>query len=174
MVCTHCGSAIPVEDFQCPQCGKRRTIMEVLAEPPEGPPPPLRGVGGRLALLVAYLVFLVPLSAALFLTRHAYGLFIEHSTKLNTSPSVLFTWIGGLALVTFGLYAGILLWKERPRAVAVTKRFLLAWLSFGTLSALLPHAPVADRAWGLADALLWFFVWYSYLVLSKRVANTYG
>jgi len=73
----------------------------------------------------------------------------------------------------FGLYAGILLWKERPRAVAVAKRFLLAWLLLGTISALFPGASVADRAWGLANALFWFAIWYSYLVLSKRVANTY-
>lgn len=174
MVCTHCGSLIPVEDFQCPQCGKRRTTTEVLAEPPEGPAPPLRGIGGWLALLVAYLVFLIPISAAVFLGWNAYDLFVAHSIKVDTSPAVLFAWIGGLVLMGFGLYAGMLLWKERPRAVVMTKRFLLAWLLFRTLSALIPDASVADRAWGLVVALFWFCVWYAYLVLSKRVANTFG
>jgi Protein of unknown function (DUF2569) len=173
MICTHCGSPIPIENLECPECGRRKTRDQVLAEPPPDAPRKLAGVGGWLFLLVAYLVFLVPISAALALTRGAVGVFVTHSTKINASPTVLYAWIAGLGLVGFGLYAGILLWKERPRAVAVAKRFLLAWLLLGTISALLPGASVADRAWGLANALFWFAIWYSYLVLSKRVANTY-
>jgi hypothetical protein len=173
MVCTNCGAPIPAENFRCAECGKRRTTTEVLAEPLSGPAPPLKGFGGWLVLLVSYLVFLVPISAALALTRGAVGLFVAHSMRINTSPAVLFAWIGGLTLTAFGLYAGMLLWKERPRAVATTKAFLSAWLLFGVVSALLSHASVADRSWELANGLLWFAVWYSYLVFSKRVANTY-
>jgi hypothetical protein len=73
----------------------------------------------------------------------------------------------------FGLYAAMLLWKERPRAVAIAKSFLLAWVLLPAAWALLPGVSVADRAWGLVDALLWFAVWYSDLVFSKRIADTY-
>jgi hypothetical protein len=173
MVCTHCGSSIPVGNFECPQCGTRKTRDQVLAEPPPVVPPKLTGVGGWLLILIAYLVLLVPISSALALIRGGVGLFVAHSVRINTAPTALFAWIGGLALMLFGLYAGMLLWKERARAVAVTKSFLLAWLLFGALSALLPGASIADRAWGLANTLLWFCVWYSYLIFSKRVANTY-
>ncbi|HTW22664.1 MAG TPA: DUF2569 family protein [Candidatus Baltobacteraceae bacterium] len=173
MVCAHCGSLLPIQNFECPKCGTRRTRDQILAEPPPDAPRKLAGVGGWLFLLVAYLVFFVPIGAALVLARGAAGVFIAHSTKINTSPTVLLTWIGGLAMAAFGLYAGILLWKERPRAVAVAKKFLLAWLLLGTIWALLPNASIADRAWGLVDTLFWFAVWYSYLIFSKRVANTY-
>lgn len=172
MVCTHCGAPIPAENLVCPECGTRRTRDQVLAEPP---PPVARepaGVGGWLFVLVACLVFLVPLGAALALTRGAAELFVAHSIKINTSPAVLLMWIGGLALAAFGFYAGMLLWKKRPRAVAVTKSFLLSWLLFGVVSALLQHRSLANYSWEVAE-LFWFCVWYSYLVLSKRVANTY-
>lgn len=171
MVCTNCGALIAAEDLACPACGRRRAPEQILAEPPPPVAQKLEGVGGWLFLLVAYLVFLVPISAAVFLAARAYGAFVAHSIKINTSPAVLFTWISGLAVTAFGFYAGMLLWKERPRAVAVTKSFLLAWLLAGLISALLPQRAIAHRAWELANALLWFCVWYSYLTFSKRVAN---
>jgi len=65
MICTHCGSPIPIENLECPECGRRKTRDQVLAEPPPDAPRKLAGVGGWLFLLVAYLVFLVPISAAL-------------------------------------------------------------------------------------------------------------
>jgi hypothetical protein len=85
MVCTHCGSPIPIENLECPECGRRKTRDQVLAEPPPDAPRKLAGVGGWLFLLVAYLVFLVPISAALALTRGAVGVFVTHSTKTRRS-----------------------------------------------------------------------------------------
>jgi len=173
MVCTHCGSLVPIENFECPKCGTRRTRDQILAEPPPDAPRKLAGVGGWLLLLVAYLVLFVPISAALALIRGGVGVLVTHSTKINTAPTILFGWVSGLALMLFGIYAGMLLWKERPGAVAVTKSFLLAWLLLRAAWALFPGVSIADRAWGLVDTLFWFAVWYSYLIFSERVANTY-
>lgn len=173
MVCTNCGALIPAENLACPACGRRRAPDQILGEHSPPVARKLVGVGGWLFLLVAQLVFLVPISAAVFLAARAYGLFVTHSIKINPSPIVLFAWVGWPAVTAFGFYAGTLLWKERPGAVAVTKRFLLAGLLLSALAALLPHRPVSDRAWDLVNALFWFCVWYSYLAFSKRVANTY-
>jgi len=174
MVCTNCGALIPTDSFQCVECGKRKTPTEVLEEPP-GPPtaPPLEGVGGWLLILIAYLVFLLPLAAVLGLSRDLRPLFGGQSLSKSSLFHTVIPWIVLWGVVGMGLYAGIALWKILPGAVRATKVFLFALLLFETISALVSHRAMSDRAWGLADNLLFFFIWYSYLVLSKRVANTY-
>jgi len=174
MVCTNCGALIPTDSFQCAECGKRKTPTEVLEEPP-GPPtaPPLEGVGGWLLILIAYLVFLLPLRTLLGFFRVQGDLAGGQSMQKGFVLHTLIPWIAILCVAGMGLYAGIALWKVLPGAVRATKRFLFALLLFETISALVSHRAMSDRAWGLADDLLFFFVWYSYLVLSKRVANTY-
>jgi len=174
MVCMNCGALIPTDSFQCVECGKRRTPTEVLDEPP-GPATarPIEGVGGWLLILIAYLVFLMPLGAAVAWVSQLRLFFSGESLRKGLLLHTLIPWAAGLCLVAMGLYAGIALWKVLPGAVRATKAFLLALLLLETISALVSHRAMSDRAWGLADDLLFFFVWYSYLVLSKRVANTY-
>lgn len=173
MVCTDCGAPIPSESSRCLECGKRRTPAEVLAEPPPPKAPPLEGVGGWLLLLIAYLVFFLPLGALLGFFRMEGALAGGQSLQKGFLLHTVIPWIAILCVVGMGLYAGIALWRVLPGAVAATKRFLLASLLVDTISALVRHRNVWDRAWGLADALLFFFAWYSYLLLSRRVENTY-
>lgn len=58
-------------------------------------------------------------------------------------------------------------------AVAVTKRFLIVFLIVGVVISIVRYQTLEDRIWGMADALVFFLVWYAYLNRSRRVANTY-
>lgn len=79
-------------------------------------------------------------------------------------------------LIVFGVYAGIELWKKRPRGVLLAKRFLIA---FGIVSilgrVLLPRAlGLASKGSAAIPPLLIAAAWYIYLTRSRRVRQTYG
>jgi len=75
----------------------------------------------------------------------------------------------------FGVYAGIALWRIRPGAVRLAKRFLLTFLVFGMVSyALRVAGGQADSLEGLRNVGWWCGLWYFYLARSERVAATYS
>jgi hypothetical protein len=174
MVCTNCGALIPDNAFECASCGRPMRVRDLLISPPAlAARDECRGVEGWLAFLVFYLLFLLPLGTGirLFLglrSQPGGGLLRGHSSLPNLGNLVVALIVAGM-----GIYAGIALWKAFPNAVAATKRFLIAFLMGGLLISIVRYHTLADRIWGVADALAFFLVWYAYLKLSRRVANTY-
>lgn len=89
-----------------------------------------------------------------------------------------------IALTGFSIYAGVALWKIRPNAVKIAKKYLLAMLGYSILGSFLPfmaglpseanQAMIAEVAKDLFRAVISFAVWYSYLNRSVRVRETYG
>jgi hypothetical protein len=88
------------------------------------------------------------------------------------------------ALTVFSIYAGISLWKKKPGAVTLAKKYLLAFLGYAVIAAVLPFmaglpseansAMVPGVIRDAVRSLIYVAVWYSYLSKSVRVKATYG
>ena len=87
-------------------------------------------------------------------------------------------------LACFSIYAGLGLWRIREGAVQTAKIYLLAFLGYSMLATVLPFmAGLPSEADGvlliaglgaLAKAFVYVSIWYSYLMRSTRVRETYG
>jgi Protein of unknown function (DUF2569) len=155
---------------------------------------PLVGVGGWLAFFIVVLVFFnayYSIRDALFAVQDIKRLYAE-LPRVRFAPLYYFldhlVW---LALRAFGIYAGIQLWRIRPGAVEVAKRYLWCFAFVAFVQAAVPmswwilqaHGSLSTVAAGHPDnqeALLslirpicYSLAWYSYLLRSVRVSNTY-
>jgi hypothetical protein len=174
MVCTNCGALIPDNSFACPSCTRPMRVKDLLESPPMlAAAGKYRGVEGWLAFLVFYLLFLLPLGTVIALVRALRPLFAGAAVSNGASLASPLYWVLVLLVAGMGIYAGIALWKIFPNAVAATKLFLIAFLIIGVVISIVQYHTLEDRVWGMADALVFFMVWYAYLKRSRRVANTY-
>ena len=174
MVCTNCGAQIPEHAMACPQCARPMRVTEVLESPPAlAPAARYTGVEGWLALLVIYLLFLLPLGTIIGVVRRLHALPTEGILQNGALLPALIYSVAAVWAAGMGIYAGTALWKSYPDAVAATKRFLAAFLISGVVISILHYHTLMDRIWGIADALAFCLIWYAYLNRSKRVANTY-
>jgi hypothetical protein len=55
----------------------------------------------------------------------------------------------------------------------VTKLFLMVLAIAGVSASMIQYRAAADRVWGMIDAVIFPAIWFAYLTLSRRVANTY-
>jgi uncharacterized protein DUF2569 len=88
-----------------------------------------------------------------------------------------------VGLVAFSIYTGIGLWRIRPGAVQLAKRYLLTFLLYHVVAAILPfmaglpsesyEAMIGPIAKDMFRAVVYVAIWYSYLNKSKRVSATY-
>ena len=130
-----------------------------------------------------------------------YETVLRHVPVVRTIGGISwFTWfalaaiIAGFASVTgikgtavshgTSVYAGLALWRIRPGAVRTAEIYLLCFLCYQGIAAVLPFLAglPASANHGLTEAvyknltrgLLYFGLWYSYLNKSKRVKATYN
>jgi hypothetical protein len=94
--------------------------------------------------------------------------------------------IANLSLATYSVYAGYSLWRIRPNAVAIAKRALIAYLVCPLLLMFVDHWLYGDLPSRATDTIYnanmqWFgrnlipvLIWLRYLMVSKRISNTYG
>jgi len=142
-----------------------------------------KGVGGWLLLFCLGLTVFSPLITLGSLAA-AYG---ESSKYFHQFPGLLViavidTFLS-VGLAAFSVYAGIGLWTIRPGAVQMAKRYLLFFLGYLAIAAILPfmaglpsaahEAMFAEVARGTFRGVIYFAIWYSYLNKSKRVSATY-
>ena len=156
--------------------------------PPALPPAPsvqprLKGVRGWLLFFCLGLTVLNPL-ITLGLLAASYS---ESSKYFNRFPSLLaitvIETLLGVAMAAFSIYAGVGLWSVRPRAVQMAKRYLLCFLGYHAIAAVLPFMPglpsaaneamIAQVLQSITRVLLYFAIWNSYLNKSERVKATY-
>jgi hypothetical protein len=150
---------------------------------PAAPEPQYKGVGGWLLLLCLGLTVFTPL-----LTMGSLATGVRESLSyFDRFPGLLvitvIDTILTLGLVAFSIYVGVGLWSIRPGAVQMAKRYLLCFLGYQAIAAILPFTAGLPSAatWAMIravaiDALrgvIYFAVWYSYLNESKRVRATY-
>ncbi|HXN50103.1 MAG TPA: DUF2569 family protein [Bryobacteraceae bacterium] len=146
--------------------------------------PRYQSVGGWLALFCLGLIVFTPL-----LTLNS--LVDAHSSAVRLAdryPGFLITTLVdgvlSLALAAFSAYAGLGLWRIRPGAVRTAEIYLLCYLCYQGIAAVLPfmagfpasanHALTEGVYKNLTRGLLYFGVWYGYLNKSRRVKATYS
>jgi hypothetical protein len=88
-----------------------------------------------------------------------------------------------LGITAFSVYAGIGLWRIRPGAVQMAKRYLLCLLGYYVFAAVLPfmaglpsaanEAMIGQVAIDTFRGIIFVAIWYSYLNKSLRVRATY-
>ena len=206
MFCTKCGAENPWEAESCWECGKsifmaksrqvpsaaislspasvaelRRRGLKPDRPQASNPERHFKRVYGWLAFFIlASIVF----SPFLTMTRLVME-YAKVGPYFARVPGVLVTTILDtvmrIALMCFGIYAGVCLLKIRPNAVRIAKRYLLAYclcqvaVSLLTLLGGVPEA-MEKSGWavGTLRSIVYVAIWYSYLKKSERVAATYG
>jgi hypothetical protein len=122
------------------------------------------------------------------ITLYSLAGYIESSKYFDQFPGLLVTTVIdallSLGLMAFSIYAGTGLWRIRPGAVQIAKRYLLCLLGYYALAAILPFLSGLPSA--ANGAMIWevvkntlrgvFYlaIWYSYLNMSERVRFTYA
>ena len=171
------------------ELSRRGIEVEVVVTDPAGtrllpPEPEYKGVRGWLLFFCLSLTVFSPL-----MTMGSLGVGYSESSKyFDQFPGLrVITVIDmflSLGVVAFSIYAGAGLWGIRPGAVQMAKRYLLCFLGYHGVAAILPF--MAGLPSATADALImpiaqvtlrgviYFAVWYSYLNNSKRVKATFG
>lgn len=147
---------------------------------PTGP----RGVEGWLLVLCWGLTIFSPIATgvslvSIYARSHAYFAEFPGLLAVTVIEAVL-----SVPLMVFSVFAGLDLWRVRPRAVRTAKRYLRALLIYSFIIIPLPFVaglPSAANEAMLAavivqSASIWLGVgiWYAYLSRSKRVRATYG
>jgi hypothetical protein len=146
---------------------------------------PNRPVGGWLYVLIFGLAFLTPGTAQLNITetKTNYAPYLGRFPTLENALNVysLLNW----SVIVVSLYTAYLLAFKKPGAVIITKRglilmvaaILLANFSIPLLAAL-PKAAIDELLQfafrSSVQPLAFLAVWYTYLVRSKRVKETYA
>jgi hypothetical protein len=142
-----------------------------------------KGVGGWLLLLCLGLTVFGPIMTIVNL---GIG-YSEYSAVFDRFPGIkritIIDTLLSLGLMAFSIYAGMGLWSIRPGAVQMAKRYLLTFLGYLPISAVLPfmaglpsaanNTMLAAVAPGIIKGVIGFIIWYSYLNNSKRVRATY-
>jgi hypothetical protein len=142
-----------------------------------------RGVGGWLLFFCISLTVLAPLATIASIIT----VFKDVSALFNQFPGLLvITSVDiflSMGLMTLSVYAGIGLWRIRPGAVLMAKRYLFCFLGYQAIAAVLPflaglpsaanEAMYADVGKDMFRSALYFAIWYSYLNKSQRVRATY-
>jgi hypothetical protein len=162
-----------------------RNVVLPPQEPPTGEtiPAKYRGVRGWLLLFCVILTILNPLATLISVG----GSIAMGSRAFTRYPGLLRATVIDLvlsvALMAFSIYSGVLLWRVRPGAVAMAKRFLLCVIGYYVVAAVLMFTAglpasasarlTAEAAKNIIRGLIFSGIWYSYLQLSKRVRATY-
>lgn len=170
-----CGAEVGPSDTACRFCGLAVAF----------------GVGGWLLFFILTLVFFSPASyivAVLVGYRHTMESFSRSAHPYSLYQFYFVEQAVGLALCGYSIFAGIQLWKKRPGAVGNAKRFLvllaifrladfvagLDWAAIMGTRGTLSHF-LSVGTWRIPlNSLLYVALWYSYLLRSIRVRNTFS
>ena len=177
--CPTCGLLNPPEGQRC-DCGYD---FRTSRGGPAGAVLRYKGVGGWLLWLCLGLTVLSPALTLVMLTK-SYSDSAQYFARLPglATLSVIDT-ILSLALMAFSIYAGVMLWRIRPGAVATAKIYLLCNLAYHVVASVLPfmvglpsevsHGLLKEAVRGTVQSIIGVAIWYSYLNVSRRVRATY-
>ena len=175
-------------DYARDELTKRGISLDLSIDPTETAkveaPPKYVGVGGWLLLLCVGLTMLSPLATLGNLGNNLETL-KRFSSQFPGLAALTYLDAGlSIAVMLFGMYAGISLWAVHQGAVKTAKRFFLVRLAYAGVAFVLPFLAglpaqyndviVQTGVTGIVQAGIVFAVWYTYLVKSKRVKATYG
>lgn len=176
MVCLHCGAPIAEDALACTECGTRVPTRELIERPLAEISFTERhsyvGVDGWLLFLLAWLCLFSPLERVGRLVQ----IFVLHNEPFVTlydpfQGSTRFLIM--IALDCYGIYAGVSLITIAPKAVAITKSYLVAYGAARVIFAIAERGS-GGQFYDILEGLVWVLVWYAYLECSKRIAGTYS
>lgn len=196
---TYCGSSMLPADKECKACGRTTPTLAssstgMFSSFPSSEQPTLYGAGGWLLFFIFTLVFFGPIALVLGLVGESLQNIVSSAPFPHWSvPHAYYivAQFAHLAIRGYGIYAGIQLWKIRPKAVQHAKGFLLLLLAYAfanySLRAiwtlLMTSKPVrtpalaqfvsGPAAKSLLEYALSFALWYAYLLKSRRVRATF-
>ena len=143
-----------------------------------------KGIGGWL-LLFCLILTVFSLIGTLFSIVTTY---LEVSKYFAQFPRLLTVTVIdiflSLSFMTYSIYAGIRLWRIRPRAVHTAKQYILFSLVYVLIASLLSFMAgfpssvnetlVIGGAKSMFKGIIFVVTWYSYLNKSQRVRATYN
>ena len=159
--------------------GKRQRVTESVASQPQYECP-----HGWLFLFCILQIVIIPF---LMVYRLSSG-WIDYVFRNQPIPGLTAFDVAGtimdVGIVAFGFYTAQSLWQIKPRAVQLAKRFLLTALGCCVVGLVVPlgvglpaswrHALFDEAVARLIFGFIWFALWYSYFVMSKRIRSVYG
>jgi hypothetical protein len=188
----------------CQTCGSSAVSSQPLSAIPPSvihsassirPDSPHYGVGGWLPFLIFSLIFLRPL-VGLWVSLHAFHRNMNtFSRSVHPLAMYIFHFVAEslyFAVLGYGIFAGIQLWRKNLLAVKHAKRALLYLLLVMSVDYLwginrvtlmsregFRATALANFLWGKAALsvvriAIYVAVWYSYLLKSERVRATFG
>ena len=135
----------------------------------------LRGVGGWLLFLCVSLAILGPIWQIRIAAQALSNL---ASIRLPVLSLLRLGFVGAIysGLAIFSCVAGVMLWREIPKAVSVAKAYLLvaAVLPISFFLVLYLAGMHVNLPRIIFQRSIYSVVWYSYLAASRRVRITYG
>ena len=161
-----------------------------MTEPDEIPPSQPVGLGGWL-ILVAIGLVIGPLRLLVFIAEAYPPIFSDGTWQVLTTPGseayhplwgplIMFELAGNLAFVAAGIWMLVLFFSQSARFPKVYIWVACAGLLFAIvdvwfISIVLVDGPVIDpqTAVELAGALIGVLIWVPYMLVSRRVRNTF-
>lgn len=136
----------------------------------------LKGVGGWLAFLIIGLVFIGPIINAF---QFYFGVIEQREVifaNINDTHSniyEIFAWIMFSLYISLMIFAGLMLYKRHKKST-IPIVIGLIWL-FGPVASGLILLAEYDREVliSLVRSIIYSSIWTAYLLMSKRVKNTY-
>jgi hypothetical protein len=142
-----------------------------------------KGVGGCLLFFCLGLTIFNPIIALPFSIINITGASLFALKFPGYFSIMLLSSLISIVMTCFGFYVGVSLWRIKPDAVKIAKKFLLMFLvrSFVPFPLLyLVELPPKVKETiptligvVIINGLFYFGVWYSYLTTSRRVKATY-
>jgi hypothetical protein len=150
--------------------------------PSNGP----RGVGGWLVMFCVGLTILSPLLSLSQMVSN-WGLALPAFSRFPTIKSaMIWEYLGSTAILIYGFIVGCIIWSGSPKGRDIARNFLgirlvgivaveiIAFLVLGDLPSEMMKGVIGGAVGTLFREGVYFAVWWSYFVKSKRVQNTYG
>jgi hypothetical protein len=148
-----------------------------------GVQPRYKGVAGWLRFFCIVLTVITPLLSLLLLAK-SYNDTCKYFDRFPRLAVIMgIDSLLSLSLMGYSIYAGVGLWRIRPGAVRTAKRYLVSYLVYLVIAAVLPFTAglpsAANTAMlgvifkGFVRGGIFFGIWYSYLGTSQRVKATY-
>jgi hypothetical protein len=148
-----------------------------------GVQPRYKAVAGWLRFFCIVLTVITPLLTLLLLAKSYNDTYKYFERFPRLVVIMVIDSLLSLSLMGYSIYAGVGLWKIRPGAVRTAKRYLVTYLVYLAIAAVLPFTaglPSAANMAMLGEVFksfvrggVFFAIWYSYLTTSQRVKATY-
>ena len=167
--CSICNTEVDANAIVCPGCGADLSETEYVNDSFS-----TTKVDGWLLFLCIVLTIISPLYSftnVISVLDHMPSL-MKHAPEFASWAIIDLVLVVGM--MSYSIYAGTLLWKKKPGAVTVAKRYLIVFLIYSLVEAVivLSFAKI-EVGMDVVRSFIFVGIWYTYLIKSKRVKQTY-